>query len=191
MIDPLWVDKLKPLVNQDMMIRNVLIERGVLNDAYHPEMEKIHIKNAEHLQKLIHSMGFPVQSNAGEEGVRLSWLIIHHAISLPDFMKSSLLEMRLAAAQQDYPLELLAYTEDRIAFLEGRMQLYGTHFDWIEGELVLTPVEDLERVNIRRKALGLPPLRSNSSPLGMERPPKDPQKRAQEFERWLQRVGWR
>lgn len=172
-------------------MRDILLQKGVLSDTYHPEMEKVHINNAKRLMAMIDKMGFPVLSNAGEKGVRLSWLIIQHAISLPDFMRECLTQMRLAAAQGDYVLELLAYTEDRVAVFEGRNQLYGTNLDWIDGELKPTPIDDLIHVNQRRKGLGLPPL--NMMPMGsnMERPPKDPVKKAQEFENWVRKVGWR
>ena len=191
MFDVTWEEKLRFLVDQDHQMRNILIEKGVLSDKYHPEMEKVHINNAQRLKELIDKKGFPVLSNAGERGVRLSWLIIHHSISLPDFMKECLLQMRLAAGQQDYILELLAYTEDRVAYFEGRPQLYGTNCDWVDGELKPTPIEDASRVDLRRKAMGLPPLKINSVPSSFEKPPKDPERKAREFQDWLIRVGWR
>jgi hypothetical protein len=191
MFDLTWEEKLKFLVEQDQTMRNILLERGVLSDAYHPEMEKVHLNNARQLSKMIEKMGFPVLSNAGEQGVRLSWLIIHHAISWPDFMREGLTQMRLAAGQNDYILELLAYTEDRVAYFEGRPQLYGTNSDWIDGELKRTPIEDITKVNVRRRSLGLPPI-SDMVPINqMEKPPKDPEKKAKEYKDWLVRVGWR
>lgn len=191
MFDVTWEEKLNFLVQQDHQMRNILLEKGVLSDTYHPEMEKVHINNAKRLQELINKKGFPVLSNAGEKGVRLSWLIIQHAISLPDFMRNCLTEMRLAAGQHDYILELLAYTEDRVAFFEGRPQLYGTNSDWINGELKRTPIEDIAKVDLRRKGMGLPPINKNPVISTMERPPKDPEKKAKEFEVWLVKVGWR
>lgn len=191
MFDLTWEEKLGFLVQQDHQMRNILIEKGILSDTYHPEMEKVHLNNARRLNEMIKKMGFPVLSNAGEKGVRLSWLIIQHAISWPDFMKECLLQMRLAAAQHDYILELLAYTEDRIAYFEGRPQLYGTNCDWINGELKRTPIEDISKVDLRRKALGLPPLAQVPVNSSMERPPKDPKKKEREFNEWLVKVGWR
>lgn len=191
MFDITWEEKLKFLVDQDHQMRNLLLEKGILSDTYHPEMEKVHINNAKRLQDLIDKKGFPVLSNAGETGVRLSWLIIHHAISLPDFMKESLIQMRLAAGQNDYILELLAYTEDRVAYFEGRPQLYGTNADWAKGELKRTPIEDPSRLNARRKAMGLPPVGADPVINTMERPPKDPVKKEQEFKQWLVKTGWR
>lgn len=186
----MWERKLAILVERDHFIREGLIKRGVLNDAYHPEMEKVHLENARKLKVLIEKHSFPVLSNAGEKGVYLSWIIIHHAISWPDFMNECLIQMRLAAADRDYPLELLAATEDRVAYFEGRPQLYGTNFDWQEGELLPTPIEDPNKLDIRRKSMGLPPL-AKGMPITEERPPKEPEKKALEFAAWLKRVGWR
>lgn len=191
MFDLTWEQKLGFLVQQDHHMRNILQERGILQDTYHPEMEKVHLNNARRLSEMILKMGFPVLSNAGEKGVRLSWLIIHHAISWPDFMRESLLQMRLAAGLGDYILELLAYTEDRLAFFEGRPQLYGTNSDWIDGELKRTPIEDPEKVDLRRKSMGLPPLHETPVCGLQDRPPKDPEKKTMEFEKWLIKVGWR
>lgn len=188
---PEWISKLAPLVERDQFIRDALISRGVLEDTYHPEMEKVHKENALKLQTLIEKMGFPVLSNAGEEGVRMSWMIIQHAISLPDLMREWLLQMRLAAAADDYPKDLLAYTDDRIAFFEGRPQLYGTNFDWEDGELRPTLMEDPDHIDDRRKALGLPPLAETLFKIVHTPPPKDPLKKAQEFQNWLKKVGWR
>lgn len=185
-----WEEKLAPLVERDQFIRDALLKRRVLSDTYHPEMEKVHIENARKLQALIKERSFPTLSNAGEKGVRLSWLIIQHAISLPDFMRECLTEIRLAAGQNDYPLDLLAYLEDRISIFERGVQIYGTNRDWIKGELLPTPIEDPEQVNARRRGLGLPPLDPSPS-VTDELPPKEPEKKAREYEEWLKRVGWR
>jgi len=190
-IDDFWVEKTAPLIERDLFIREALLQRGVLADAYHKEMEKVHIENANKLKTMIEKKGFPVLSNAGEKGVRQTWLIIHHAISLPSFMKDCLILMRLSAAQSDYPMELLAYTEDRVAYFEGRGQLYGTHLDWIDGDFRPTPIEDIKMLDQRRKSIGLPSMPSYIDSVTTERPPKDPVQKQQEFLSWLKRVGWR
>lgn len=186
-----WVNALNLLVERDLFIRDALEKRGVLQDAYHPEMEKVHKENATLLRGYVKTHGFPVLSNAGEKGVQLSWMIIQHAISFPDFQRECLIQMRLAAAADDYPKDLLAYTDDRIAFFEGRKQLYGTNFDWQEGELKPTPVEDPQYLDQRRAALGLPPMSETLSNIVHSKPPKDLEKKAKEFQIWLTSVGWR
>ncbi len=188
-MDTFWEDKCRPLVERDMFIRDAIVKRGDLNDAYHPEMEKVHLENAHKLEELIRKNGFPVLSNAGASGVKLSWLIIQHSISSADFMRECLTQMRFAAASSDYPLDLLAYTEDRIAYFEGRGQLYGTSFDWIDGEMKPTSIEDKDHLDARRESVGLPPMRQDV--VSHERPPADPQKKEKEFQIWLKKTGWR
>ncbi len=190
-MEEFWISKLSPLVERDHFIREGLLSRGILADTYHKEMEKVHLENARKLKTIIEKNGFPVLSNAGEKGVRLAWIIIMHAISLPDFIQECLTQMRLAAASQDYTLELLAYTEDRVLFFQGKPQLYGTNYDWHEGEMKPTAIQDISSLPYRRRSMGLPPMPAEVSRVTEERPPKDPEKKAQEFELWLKKVGWR
>lgn len=183
MIDPLWVEKLTFLTEREHQVREVLREKGILNDVYAPSLEKIHLENARKLSRMIEEMGFPVLSNAGEKGVHLSWFIIYQSIPWPDFMRDSLIQMRLAAAQDDYPLELLPYLDDRISYLEGRPQLYGTKIGH--------GIEDRKRMDLRRQALGLLPFSETILFPETSLPPKDPIKTQQDFENFLVRVGWR
>jgi hypothetical protein len=186
-----WVSFLTPLVERDLFIREALERRGILEDTYHPEMERVHKENALALMIHFKTHGFPVLSNAGEKAVQLSWMIIQHAVSFPDFQRECLIQMRLAAAEDDYPKDLLAYTDDRIAFFEGRSQLYGTNFDWEDGELRPTTIEDPQYLDQRRQAYGLPPMAETLFKIVHTKPPKDIAKKTEEFEIWLKSVGWR
>ena len=190
-IEEEWIHFLKPLVDRDQHITNILLERGNLEDRYHPELEKVQRENGIKLQKYIESHGFPVLSNAKEEGVWLSWYIIHHSIPMPSFMQEAVLEMRLAAAQGDYPLELLASTEDKIAYLKGQKQIFGTYFEWDQGELKPSLIDDISFLDQRRHSMGLPPMSDALFKIWHHKPPKDPNKRAAEFDQWLKKSGWR
>ncbi len=53
MIDPIWKDQLSVLVQKDFHLRDIFIERGILNDRYHKELEKLHIAHGEKLKKMI------------------------------------------------------------------------------------------------------------------------------------------
>lgn len=186
-----WQPFLAPLVERDLFIREGLDRRGILQDTYHPEMEKVHKENAVKLREAIGLYGFPVLSNAGSKGVELSWMIIQHSISLPDFQRECLIQMRLAAAADDYPKELLTYTDDCISFFEGRPQLYGTYFDWQDGELKPAAIEDPDHLDARRASFGLPPMAETLAKFVLSKPPKDLEKKKKEFQSWLTSVGWR
>jgi hypothetical protein len=191
MIQNVWKERLLPLNQREQFIKDALASRGILEDAYHPELEKIHKENSLKLQQLITQEGFPVLSNAGDEGVYHSWLIIQNAVPLPDFMRECLVQIRMAAAQDDYPVSFLARLEDRVCFLEGRPQIYGTNFDWFDGELKPTAIADPGLLDQRRKAMDLPPMGEALFKFSHALPPKNPQERIRKFEQRLKELGWR
>ena len=106
--------------------------------------------------------------------------------------------LRLAAARGEVPALQPALLEDRIRTLEGRLQRYGTQFDWDEsGELSPLPIEDPDGVDERRRAIGLGPLAQSIrsqrqvAAAECERPPGDWHARWHGMEEWLREVGWR
>ena len=56
--DPTWVNKLKPLVQRDQFFREALESRGILQDAYHLDMEKVHLENTRKLKFSFIRWGF-------------------------------------------------------------------------------------------------------------------------------------
>ena len=75
------------LRDSDLALRNDLIQKGQLGQGYHEEMEKIHQYNAEVLKDIIDHIGYPDIDKVGNEASEAAWLVIQHAIGLPDFMK--------------------------------------------------------------------------------------------------------
>ncbi len=51
-----------------------------------------------------------------------------------------------------------AYLTDRVLLAEGKKQLYGTQFDWVDGKLLPQPLEDEANVDKRRAEAGMSPL---------------------------------
>jgi hypothetical protein len=186
-----WVNKLSPWVERDFLIQDIIFSKNDRNDFYPPELQRIHFENAQKLKALITKIGFPVLSNASEQGVKLSWLIIQHSLPDPEFLREALIQMRLAAGQEDYPLELLAHTEDLVAYLEGRSQIYGTYHEWIEGELKAAATIDLSFLPLRRQSMNLPSAQDSLPPHIFSRPPKGNDEYHHQFEKWLKQVGWR
>ena len=91
----------------------------------------------------------------------------------------------------------LAYLADRIATFENKPQLYGTQFDWDEnGELSPNDFDDINKVNQRRKSIGLKTTEEQTEILRTQAkhenhlPPKDLIQRKTEMENWKKLVGW-
>jgi hypothetical protein len=191
MINTSLQKKLLLMLNEDREVREQLAKDGTLFEGYHPEMEKVHLKNAAILEKIIEKYGWPGKSIVGKEGAEAAWIIIHHAISRPDLQKKMKNKLEVEVQKEEVEPKHLAMLIDRICFFEGKPQIYGTNLDWDDsGDLKPTPIEDEKNVNKRRENVDLPPLKVNPSEPS-EYTPKDLQKRKKEFIEWTKKVGWR
>ncbi|CAH0999180.1 hypothetical protein LEM8419_00477 [Neolewinella maritima] len=189
--------KLLALKQADLDLRNQLLQGGQLSEGYNKEMEALHRSNAQQLAQLIDTIGYPTVERVGEEASAAAWLLIQHAISLPDFMRRcrTLLEEAVRAGQAD-PVHL-AYLSDRIAVFEGKVQRYGTQFDWdAEGRLSPQLLDDRAMVDARRKAIGLNTLEEQTELLRQRAdgekqvPPGDARDRKRAYDIWRKAVGW-
>ncbi|MBC8154290.1 MAG: hypothetical protein H7Z72_15410 [Bacteroidetes bacterium] len=184
----------------DFDVRQRLSTEGKLFRGYNPEMEKVHLDNAQRLQEIIVQMGWPTREQVGEEASRAAWLIVQHAISLPSFMKSALALMKEQAKESAIDPVELAFLSDRIAMFENLPQSYGTQFVGDEqGRLVPYQLDDsIDQVNQRRQQLGLNTVEERldelTAQMNVERE-KQPtanerQLEWEEYDTWRRKVGW-
>ena len=187
--------ELVALIAEDDAVRARLAAKGSLFEGYHPEMEAVHRRNAQALRDIIARVGWPGRSLAGDDGAAAAWRIVQHAIGEPEFMRGCLPLIRAAAAAGEADPSQAAFLEDRIRVFEGRLQCYGTQFDWDdEGRAMVLAcgLESPDSVEERRCAVGLPPLQPIHTPrAGEPLPVTKPQSGLTEMELWARRVGWR
>ena len=186
------------MANEDQRIRAELAADGSLFQGYHPRMEEVHRRNGVRLLAIIEERGWPGQSMAGEEGSAAAWLVLQHAISLPSLQRRGLEILKVEVSRGEVAPAQVAMLEDRICFFEGRNQVYGTQYDWDDrGELSPYPIEDPDRVDERRRAVGLPPLEQNTRRIRAEMRenpvarPQDYAERQRAQREWARSVGWR
>ncbi|WP_294347268.1 DUF6624 domain-containing protein [uncultured Sphingobacterium sp.] len=189
--------KIIDLKNADLALRDKLINEGKLSDGYNEEMKTLHNKNAKILDKIMNTIGYPTAEKVGKEASDATWLIIQHAIEQPEFMKRSAQLLKTAVKSNKADPRNLAYLTDRIAIFQDQPQRYGTQFDWDEnGNLSAHKVDDVIKVNKRRKAIGLNTLEEQTEVIRTQAvhekqsPPKDFMKRKREMEEWKKSVGW-
>jgi len=185
------------LKEKDDKLRAKLMENETLSNGYNREMKAIHNSNAKRLNRIIDVIGFPTSEKIGEEASNAAWLIIQHSIGQPDFMKkwAALMEIEVKNGQADKIN--FAYLTDRVAVFEGNPQRYGTQFDWDEnGEMSPAKIDEYDKVNERRKAIGLNSLEEQIKVMRErvktenQRPPKDYEERKREYDEWRKSVGW-
>jgi len=197
MLLPRISEKIIRLKEDDLKMRNKLIQLGQLSVGYHPDMRAVHEANVEVLEQIIDDIGYPTIDLVGIEASDAAWLIIQHAIGNPRFMKKCALMLEKAANQGTADPVNLAYLTDRIAVYQGEPQLFGTQYDWDEdGNQSLQEIDDHSKVNQRRKTIGLNTIEAQTA-LIRERvqqenqtPPTDYAAYKNAQMDWLKSVGW-
>ena len=189
--------KIIELKDADLTLREKLVQRGQLSEGYDKEMNELHNKNAKVLNDIIDAIGYPTTDKVGKEANEATWLVIQHSIGQPEFMKKCVELLEIAVSENKADSKNLAYLTDRIAVFEGKPQLYGTQFDWDKfGNLSPNSFDDLNKVNERRKSIGLNSIEEQTENIRArvksenQSPPKDFEKRKQETEQWKKNVGW-
>jgi hypothetical protein len=187
-------DKLVSMKEEDLRVRAELAADGSLFEGYHPRMEEVHRHNAARLSEIIDAHGWPGHNLASEDGAEAAWLIAQHAIGEPLFQRRCLELLQAAADAGDVPTWQAAFLEDRIRVFEGKPQRYATQFEIDDdGWPIPYEIEEPEKVDERRRAVGLESLAERLSRAEWSEPPA-PETRARrerEYQQWLRKVGWR
>ena len=191
--------ELLAMLAEDLSVREELAVDGSLFEGYHPRMEAVHRKNAARLAEFIGRYEWPGRSLVGDDGAEAAWMIVQHAISEPDLQRKALALIQEAVARGEAQAWQAAMLEDRIRGFEGKLQIYGTQFDWDDGrEMSPYPgIEDPEQVDERRRQVGLEPLadaikrRRAAIAQSNEKPPRNIAEWRRREEEWAQSVGWR
>lgn len=177
---------------QDLAVRDELAADGSLFDGYHPRMEAVHRANAAKLRQVIAEHGWPNEELAGPEGAEAAWLVAQHSIGEPGFMRACLVLLAAEAEAGRVPRWQHAYLHDRVQVSEGKPQRYGTQFEVTPDGPVVCEVEDPERLDEIRKAVGLGPMQEHLKAIANQPLPSPEEFRARKAaERiWRIKVGW-
>jgi hypothetical protein len=195
MLNEALLAELVAMRDEDLRVRQELVDSGELGGSYVPRMEAVHIRNAERLEAIINRLGWPDELMVGEDGAKAAWLIAQHAIGFPDLQRLCLRLLHDAADWGRVPRWHCAYLEDRVAMQEGRSQRFGTQ--WVDDPLDGKPrpwtLAKGDQVNELRAGVGLPPM----PPIperGPELPPEVQTallKDQRWWDDWLVSKGWR
>jgi len=126
-------------------------------DLWDVEVDRV---NTARLKEIIDQVGWPTVSKVGAEASSAAWLVAQHAPDGLDFMKRCLHLMR-QAGPGEIKLSNIALLDDRVRIIQDQPQVYGTQFCDRGNGWESFPIEDPERVNERRAAMGLDTFEEN------------------------------
>lgn len=185
------------MVEEENHLKAELASDGTLYESYPVKIRELHLNQANELERIVETYGWPKISLVGKEGADAAWLILQHSISRPDFMKRCFPVFESAVQENEASSRHLACLTDGIRYFSREPQVYGSYFDWNEkGQFCPWVIEDPENVNERRNKMGLNTLEERIKEMeGDVRknnllPPKDYLERQSEMNQFLKEVGW-
>ena len=158
------------MAREDTETRDELLRDGKLPKfGYAEEMRRIHERNNARMREITEQYSWPGRSLVGEDGCEAAWLIVQHAILWPDLQRQCLPLLERAVAAEEAPGWQLAYLTDRVLMSEGKEQIYGTQYLPVEGgKSVLYKIANPEKVDARRRAVGLCSVEENTKRIDRE-----------------------
>jgi hypothetical protein len=121
------------------------------------EVAAVDKHNLVRLKQILHQDGFPTAAMVGYNGVAAAWLLLQH---VPDETRLRPRWLRVVAARArsgDLSESDVALMTDRALVSSGKPQRYGSQAFFKDGELVLRPTENPEKLDERRKSIGMMP----------------------------------
>jgi len=121
------------------------------------EMAVVDARNLSKLETIVELYGWPDMRVVGVHASNSAFLILQHS---PLSAQQRLLPtFRQAVSSGKGRVQDLAMLEDRVRLGEGKKQLYGTQITaGPDGKPRISPIEDPHNLDVRRKAVGLPPM---------------------------------
>lgn len=120
-------------------------------------LEKIDKPNTARLNEIFNQYGFPGERLVGKEGVRSFLILLQHA-SDETLRRKSLKPITKAFKRREIPPQDYANFVDRLLVRQNKPQIYGSNFDFKDGKLVMSQVEDRKNLDKRRRKIGLPTI---------------------------------
>jgi hypothetical protein len=115
-------------------------------------------ENTAWIEQVLDARGWPERSAVGEEGATAAFLLVQHADEHPGLQRRALPLCAAAVAAGEADPSHLALLTDRVRLRDELPQLYGTQVRVVNGEAAPFEIENPERVDERRAAMGLEPL---------------------------------
>ncbi|MFT4198522.1 MAG: hypothetical protein QM601_11555 [Pseudoxanthomonas sp.] len=151
-------EQLLQRAQKDQAARQAMID-SKYSDQTRQETAAIDRDNTAWLKQVVAEKGWPGVSMAGKDGAEAAWLLVQHADADAAFQAQVLTLMEAAVARHDASPDQFALLTDRVLLAQGKPQRYGTQFHTgDDGSVTMQPTEDLDGLDARRSAVGLPPI---------------------------------
>jgi len=150
-------EELVRLGAEDQRIRQDLSPERMQDTVFTKDMLRGDSVRTARLKAIIEEYGWPEPARAGHEAAGAAFLILQHS-PVREFQVQMLPVLEELSAAGEVPRSEAAMLIDRVLMHQGLPQRYGTQFKMIQGRWVVHPIEDEDRLEERRQAMGLPSM---------------------------------
>jgi len=119
------------------------------------QVQAVDQANQKALLEMVPPEGWFTITRYGREASHAAFLIVQHAN--PELWRRFVPVLEPLAAKGEVAGGEFALMYDRLAGSEGRPQRYGSQMTCKDGKLVPRPIEDPDRIDARRRAMGMTP----------------------------------
>jgi hypothetical protein len=132
--------------------------RAVFKALAMGELARVDFANTQWLKPHVVEKGWPKYSDVGEKAANAAWLLVQHADHDPAFQLQVLRLMEPMLATKEVSPGDYSYLYDRIMLKLTGKQRYATQFWCMDGKMQPRPLEQPDKVDELRAAMGLNPL---------------------------------
>ena len=158
-------DSLKAIYKSDQSIRMAYAQAKQQNkpseflDSLMEKMQETDRENLKKVNAIVRDNGWLGPQTIGIEGAQGLFLVIQHADL--ETQEYYLPLIRKAEKEGEILSSNLAILEDRICMRKGRNQIYGSQgfTDKETGKKYIYPIGNIDGLEDRRKAMGMPPMK--------------------------------
>ena len=149
--------ELLQMLKDDQAVRAFQMEGRSPTGAEGRAMRERDEATTKRLSEILDRHGFPGVKMVGIAGTRAFITMLVHSPSL-ELLKRALPHVERAARREEIPPDDFVMLADDVLVNEGKLQLYGTNFRFVGDRLAIQPTQDPDRLDERRRRLGLPPI---------------------------------
>lgn len=153
---------LRTRVAEDQAMRERFVAQmqatGSPDSALVAKLRGIDSANTRWLRALVERDGWPTRARVGKEGLNAAFLLVQHADEDTAFQAWVLPHVERAFRAGEMEGQAFALLTDRLASARGTPQEFGTQTDFRGGRIIVQPIRDSANVDVRRAAVGLPPM---------------------------------
>lgn len=149
---------------RDQFLRQLIIEgfrnemsaetRHAYIDGTRRHFDRIDGANTVRIQAILDAMSWEELTALSPRAAEQAFSLISHSNDVA-FKRRMIAVFEPLARAGRMPGERVALLVDDVAIDEGRLQVYGTNFECVGGQHRPRPTEDMDRLNLRRAALGM------------------------------------